>query len=243
MKLPHFLTSYLKHTRELMDTHGEPEAMSLAVGGEFETVGALEFCALKDAGLQPEHSVIDVGCGSGRLAHQLRDFLTGRYVGLDIVPDLFRYAQRLCARSDWRFDVAPGTTIPEPDSSADFVTFFSVFTHLQHDETYRYLAEAKRVLKPGGRIVFSFHEFRIPSHWAVFDSTVKDERPDRVLNQFMDRDMIREFARYLGLEVEAIHDGDKPHITLDRTVQWADGREMTGVGNLGQSVCVLRRPS
>lgn len=239
MKLPHFLSSYLKQSKELLETHDEKQAMSLAVGGDYEAVGALEFCLLKQQGLQPQHTVIDAGCGSGRLATQLRDYLTGTYIGLDVVPELFRYAEQACGRRDWKFYQAPGTTIPEPDASADFVTFFSVFTHLQHEETYRYLAEAKRVLRPGGKIVFSFLEFRIPSHWFIFENSVKDASPDKVLNQFIDRDMIGEFASHLGLEVEAIHDGHIPHITLDRTVRWDSGNEMHDMGNLGQSVCVL----
>lgn len=239
MKLPHFLSSYLKQSKELLDTHDESRAMSLAVGGDYEAVGALEFCLLKQLGLQAQHTVIDAGCGSGRLATQLKDYLTGKYIGLDVVPELFKYAERACARKDWKFYQAPGTNIPEPDASADFVTFFSVFTHLQHEETYRYLADAKRVLKPGGKIVFSFLEFRLPTHWFIFENSVKDERPDKVLNQFMDRDMIAAFAQALGLRVLEIQEGHLPHIQLDRVIRWDDGREMVGIGNLGQSVCVL----
>lgn len=242
MKLPHFLTSYHKQSKHLLDVHDEDRAMSLAVGGDYEAVGALEFCLLKQVGLQPGHTIVDVGCGSGRFAVQLKDWLTGTYVGIDVVPELFQYAQRACARSDWRFYAAPGTHLPEPDNSADFITFFSVFTHLLFEETYRYLRDCARVLKPGGRIVFSFLEFRVPSHWFIFENSAKDERPDKVLNQFMDRDMIHAFANHLGLTVEAIHDGSVPHITLDRIIRWDDGREMKALGNLGQSVCVLSKP-
>lgn len=241
MKLPHFLTSYLKQSKELLETHDEKRAMSLAVGGDFDAVGALEFCLLKQLGLKPEHSVIDVGCGSGRLAVQLKEYLTGHYVGIDVVPELYRYAQKLCGRTDWRFYAAPGTTIPEPDASADFVTFFSVFTHLLHEETFRYMEATKRVLKPGGKLVFSFLEFRLPAHWFIFECSVKDERPDKVLNQFMDRDAIRYFAQQLDLEVESFSDGDTPHIELDRVVKWDSGALMEGKGYLGQSVCVLRK--
>lgn len=239
MKLPHFVDSYLKQTHELLGRHSEQEAMALAVGGDFEAVGVIEFCLLKQLGLEPHHSVIDVGCGSGRLAVQLKDYLTAPYIGIDVVPELYRYAQQLCGRRDWRFYTAPGTTIPEPDASADFVTFFSVFTHLQHEETYRYLREARRVLKPGGKIVFSFLEFRLPSHWFIFENSLKDARPDKVLNQFMDRDMIRAFTQNLSLRIEVIEDGHLPNIKLDRPVYWQDGRKMQDSACLGQSIAVL----
>lgn len=239
MKIPHFLSSYRKQSKELLETHDEERAMSLAVGGDFDAVGQLECLALVHEGLRPEHTVIDVGCGSGRLAYALREELTGTYVGIDVVPSLYEYAQRICGRDDWRFYSAPGTTIPEPDGSADFITFFSVFTHLQFEETYRYLQESARVLKPGGKIVFSFLEFRIPSHWFIFENSLLDTNPEKVLNQFMDRDGIQAWASHLGLQVVEIYDGDKPHIPLDRVIRWDDGREMVEMGNLGQSVCVL----
>lgn len=241
MKLPHFLTSYLKQSKELLEAHDEDQAMSLAVGGDYETVGAIEYCLLRHLGIKPDDKVIDVGCGSGRLAFQLKEYLSGVLVGIDVVPELYEYARRKCGRSDWRFYSAPGTTIPEPDDSADFITFFSVFTHLTHEETYRYLREAKRVLKPGGKIVFSFLEYRLPSHWAIFESSVSDERPDKVLNQFMDRDMIEGFAHRLDLQVAEIYSGDTLYIPLDRTVRWDSGHEMSDMGSLGQSVCVLSR--
>ena len=213
--------------------------MAVAVGGDFEAVGRLERCLLLQQGLRPEQTLIDVGCGSGRLATQLRDFLGGLYVGIDIVPELLEHARTLCARDDWKFERAPGLEIPVESDSADFVTFFSVFTHLTHEETYRYLQESHRVLKPGGKVVFSFFEFRLPLHWLIFETVLNDANPHKVLNQFMDRDAIRAWAEHAGFVVAEIHDGDKPHIALDATVHFEDGREMHGLGNLGQSVCVL----
>lgn len=188
-------------------------------------------------------TVVDVGCGSGRLAYQLRDYLSGLYVGIDIVPELFKYAERICNRPDWKFYTAPGLKIPEPDKSADFICFFSVFTHLLHEETFRYLEDASRVIKPSGKIIFSYLEFAIPSHWFIFKNSLSDRNPDKVLNQFISRDAIQSWAEHLNLSVIEISDGDKPHIKFSdqKLVRWDNGMEMKGKGNLGQSVCVLMK--
>jgi len=214
--------------------------MKLAVGGQFDSFGTLERELLIRYGLQPDGYVIDVGCGSGRLAKPLSQYLpAGKYLGTDIVPELVDYARNLVARPDWRFEVANGLCIPEQDDQADMVCFFSVFTHLLHEQSYVYLQEAKRVLKPGGKIVFSFLDFAIPCHWAVFESNVRDINGECPLNMFLSRDGIQAWAEHLRLEIETFHDGDKPHIPLPHPIILEDGTVMQEQGNLGQSVCVL----
>lgn len=242
MKRPDFVDSYRKHTADLVAARERDAAMSAAVGGEFHAVGKLEHALLLQHGLEPGHRIIDVGCGSGRLAFQLAERHQGEFIGTDVVPELLDYARDKCGRPDWRFYEAAGLTIPEPDDCADFVTFFSVLTHLMHDESYRYLQEARRVVRPGGRIVFSFLEFRIPSHWAVFESVLAAAGSDRVLDQFISRDAIEAWADHLDLEILALLDGDKNHIEIDE-VEWDDGRVMRGAGTFGQSVCILRKPA
>jgi len=239
MGLSDFFKTYAKHARGLLKQHDEERAMALAVGGDFEAVGVLEFCALQQNGLERHHRVVDVGCGSGRLAFQLKDFLQGTYVGMDVVPELFEYAKRICDRPDWEFYAAPGLEIPEPDQSADFVCFFSVFTHLLHEESYRYLRDAHRVLKPNGRVVFSFLDFAVPEHWYIFEATVGDTRPDKHLNQFISKDAIHAWAEHLGFHVLQID--PEGNVSLDRRIVCDDGRIMEGAGLLGQSICVLAK--
>ena len=242
MKIPGFITRYRKHADALLQSHDERHAMALAVGGDFEAVGRLEYYLLLQHGLRPADSVIDVGCGSGRLAVCLREYLKGRFVGIDIVPDLYEYAEKICRRPDWRFYAAPGLSIPEPDDSADFICFFSVFTHLTHEQSYRYLQDARRVLKPGGKLVFSFLEFALASHWPAFQVLLDNPDPDKVLNQHISRDAIAAWSAHLDFPVLALHAGDQPHIPLPEPVRWDNGTEMHGMGNLGQSVCVLVKP-
>ena len=162
--------------------------------------------------------------------------------GADVVPELLAYAVKVSRRADWRFDLTDGASIPALDESADFVCFFSVFTHLTHEATYAYLAEAKRVLRAGGALVFSFLEFAVPSHWPVFASSVEQRhRSDYPLTQFLDRDAIRAFADHLGFSVENIWTGGQPHIPFDGEVTWDDGRRQVGLGDIGHSIAVLRK--
>jgi ubiquinone/menaquinone biosynthesis C-methylase UbiE len=222
--------------RHLFD---KDQAMQQAVGGEYAAMGKLEHHLLMQYGLSENDYVVDVGCGSGRLAKPLSGYLKGRYLGTDIVPDLIDYAIKVVDRPDWRFELVDQFVIPERDEAADFVCFFSVFTHLLHEQSYVYLKEAKRVLKRGGKIVFSFLEFAIPSHWAVFDSTIRSTNRNHPLNVFVSRDAIDAWSSHLGLQITAIHDGDKPFIRVPYPLTLESGAVIKDLGTLGQSVCVL----
>ena len=232
--------AYKQFVKSLGQTHDHDRAMQIAIGGEFDAIGIVEREILIHFGLQPEGSVVDVGCGSGRLSKPLAAYLRGRYLGIDIVPELVEHARTITGRPDWQFSVATGLEIPESSNRADIVCFFSVFTHLLHEQSYLYLRDARRVLKPGGRVVFSFLEFAIPSHWTVFENTVKDIGAEH-LNVFVGRDAIRAWAEHLDFEVVTILDGDKPQVPLREPVTMENGTVMSESGSLGQSLCVLRK--
>jgi SAM-dependent methyltransferase len=216
------------------------EAWRLAVGGEFEAVGKLELYLLRSLGLTDGHLLVDVGCGSGRLACQLAPYKGIGYIGTDVVPQLLEAARTRSGRDDWKFVLVNDTSLPCADGSADMVTFFSVLTHITHEESFRYFTEAARCLKKDGRLVASFLEFRIPCHWETFIGSVQSEASGR-LNQFVDRDGIAAWASHSGLVVESFFDGDKPHIPIPEEIRWENGMIMKSLGNLGQSVVVLRK--
>lgn len=206
------------------------QAMEQAIGGGFELIGSIEVGLLRHYGLQQGAYLVDVGCGSGRLAKPLAAWLHGHYLGIDLVPALVAHARKISARDDWRFQVIDHIGIPEADGQADMVCFFSVLTHLTDVQSFWYLEEARRVLKPGGRIVFSFLEFREPAHMKVFLDTVAaaKRKVEMPMNTFLDRETIGHWADALDMEV----------------VEIRDGRDVVAPeGNLGQSVCVLGKPA
>ena len=236
------MTDYRRHVQQLLETApDEDSAMRAAIGGEFEATGQVLRDLLVYAGLGPSGRVVDVGCGSGRLAIPLSAYLVeGGYLGIDVVPELTEYAARQVNRPTWRFEVPDqALTIPAEADSADLVCFFSVLTHLLHEESYRYLQEAARVLRPGGRIVFSFLEFHIPSHWSVFQHTVASMGTGLHLNQFIERNAIAAWCDHLNLRVVEFLDGDQANIPLSRPITYDDGRQAEGHAALGQSVAIL----
>jgi SAM-dependent methyltransferase len=233
--------AYKDHVSDLEGRLERDVALREAVGGNFIPVGKLEYHLLRSLGLVDGHLVIDAGCGSGRLAVQLARWDGIRYIGFDVVERLVTYASELSGRSDWKFLVTDGLGIPCENNAADFVCFFSVFTHLLHEDTFRYFRESCRVLKSGGYLVVSFLEFRTPIHWDVFIGTV-DNTIGKHLNQFIDRDGIHAWAMHAGLDVVAIYDGDKPHIPIPEEIRWDNGTRMGSFGNFGQSVAILRKP-
>ena len=204
-------------------------AMEYAIGDGFEEIGAMEAGLVRHYGLPQDGYLVDVGCGAGRLARPLSGWLKGRYLGIDLVPDLVAHARKIAGRADWRFEVIDHIAIPETDGAADMVCFFSVLTHLLHEQSYWYLEEARRVLKPGGRVVFSFLEFREPGHLPVFRATLDGAKSQVVapMNVFIERGAIEVWARELGLRLVEFRDG---------------GDHVVPEGNLGQALCVLEKP-
>ena len=163
----------------------------------------------------------------------------GKYIGCDILPEIAANAAKIAARPDWEFHTTEGTGIPAPDGIADRVCSFSVFTHLHDDDIYRYLAEAKRVTKPGGKIVFSYLDYAVATHWVVFTATLADGNPDRVLNQSISRDAIGTWCHHLGLTIERLYDGPEKWVTLDQPITYIDGRAAEGTVEFGQSVAIV----
>jgi SAM-dependent methyltransferase len=234
---------YARWMRRTMRPFPSDAMLRHAVGGDFEAMGAIQMATLRHFGLQPDARVVDVGCGVGRLAVPLSGFLTGDYLGTDTNAAFLRAARRAVKAPNFRFERVTRLAIPAPAGSVDVVCFFSVFTHLLHEHTYLYLEEAKRVLAPHGRIVFSFLELASPAQWEIFAATVHHARNDipRTLNVFVERPAIATWAERLELTVVDVRDGGEPFVPLAQPIRYDAGNVATDRAAFGQSVAVLAR--
>lgn len=224
----HFVEDYERVVRDVLARFPLDEAMSNAVGGDYERVGNLAADVLTYAGARDGIDFLDFGCGSGRVASALAKRMRLKsYLGTDVVRELLDYAHSKCP-PHFRFVLHPEYGIPAPDRSFDMACAFSVFTHLLQSETFIYLQDIARTLRPGGTLVFSFLELADEAQWHVFDWTVTRQRKDRAphLNEFTDREQIKAMAGHAGFKVVELVTGSEP--------RW-NGQPF------GQSVAILQR--
>jgi SAM-dependent methyltransferase len=124
--------------------------------------------------LQPFQSVLDIGCGIGRVARALTTRLApvGRYEGFDVDPHAITWCQHAYrSRENFSFAHAPVGYVnvrgeaalpaeeyifPYPDESFDLVVSVSVYTHLSQAIVRHYLSETRRVLRHEGVCVNTF---------------------------------------------------------------------------------------
>jgi len=102
--------------------------------------------------IAPQETVLETACGSGYgtriLASRAR-----QVVGIDYSPLALDYARRHHGAANLRFVQMDCHQLSFPTASFDVVVSFEVFEHLENSD--KYLAECRRVLRPGGRLMLS----------------------------------------------------------------------------------------
>jgi len=108
---------------------------------------------LADVAFPDAAQVLEVGCGSGAIARVLARWPGVQQVlGVDPSPPLLERARQLAhGISNVSFEQADGRSLPLGDACFDVVVFHTSLCHIP--EPQRALAEAYRVLHPGGRLV------------------------------------------------------------------------------------------
>jgi len=111
---------------------------------------------------KPTDRVLDVGCGPSLY----RDFSRGRYIGLDVTVE--PYGEGVARDVDV---IASAQQLPHPDGVFDLVISKSAF--FQFPDPSSALAEMKRVLKPGGRLILFDYNRRTQRDLEKKEDTMK----------------------------------------------------------------------
>ncbi len=136
---------------------------------------------IADYGCLPESSILDIGCGHGRLlVGLLSEMSSAHYVGMDVSPSVIQWCQRYFEK--WpkpqfvhldifneRYhiqgrELSGAFQFPLASASQDFIYLFSVFSHIVEHDMRIYLRDFKRLLRPDGRVIFTtFVEENVPN--------------------------------------------------------------------------------
>jgi SAM-dependent methyltransferase len=112
---------------------------------------------LERAALRPGEVVVDVGTGRGELVAAAVKRGAARAYGIEYSPSAVKLAGKTIAvqavADRAQVLLADARHVPLPDGIADLVCFLEVVEHLTAGELHAALLEARRLLKPHGRIV------------------------------------------------------------------------------------------
>lgn len=175
-KLNYFFVDNYELYFGLRDELTPPNRMIFVGGGDFKAIGEkwLQYF-IKKGDLKTTDSILDVGCGIGRIAVPLTRYLSkeGSYEGIDIVLQGIKWcAKKITPKyPNFHFQIADvynkkynpngkhkssDYKFPFDGKTFDFVFLTSVFTHMLPLDMENYFSEISRVLKKDGKCIITF---------------------------------------------------------------------------------------
>ncbi len=107
--------------------------------------------------LKPQITIVDFGCGNGRLIREIKALNpSARLIGLDVSENALKKARRFLPEVEF-FKI--GEKIPLNDNSVNFIFCSEVIEHIY--DTEKLFSEWQRILKPGGQLLLTtpYHGF------------------------------------------------------------------------------------
>lgn len=207
----------IDYKRELTQTEIDAKVYRETVGGMWDLIGNLQLDFLKAQGLQPNHYLLDVGCGALRGGIHFTRYLDySHYYGMDINSSLIESGMRELQELDLitkqpHFLVNDKFKVSRFGISFDYAIAQSVFTHLSINHIIRCLKETYKVLKPDGVLFASFFE----SQSSAYLGQITHARGGVITNYDEDpfHYSFEEFqwmAQIAGMNVKLIGEWDHP---------------------------------
>lgn len=159
-----YLDAYSRHTDQRVIN--DPKS---AVGGLWEKMGQLQFDFLVQHGLQPQHTLLDIGCGTLRGGrHFIRYLDAQNYTGIDISLNAIEFAKQLLV-AEGLADKQPKLLVSKhkdlkfeafAQQTFDFLFAQSVFTHLPSESIEECFQHVDTIMHNKSVFYFTFFASR-----------------------------------------------------------------------------------
>jgi SAM-dependent methyltransferase len=106
--------------------------------------------------LEDFQSILDFGCGCGRIMRQWQSLRNPQLYGTDYNPFLIRWCRENLPFASFAVN-GMDPTLDYLDEQFDFIYSVSVFTHLVEPLQIPWATELVRLLRPGGHLLFTTH--------------------------------------------------------------------------------------
>jgi SAM-dependent methyltransferase len=165
---------------------GTADIVPFLQGGELAADTVRDLLAAGGRPIEQCAAILDFGCGCGRVLRRWSNLTNTAVYGTDLNPALVAWCQE-----QLKF-ASVSVNSPEPptayaDGQFDAIYAFSVFTHMPADSQRRWLNEFRRILKPGGLLIFS-------THGSYYLSRLRESER----NQYLKGQMVVRFASASG---------------------------------------------
>lgn len=151
---------------------------------------------------RPNHSLLDLAAGTGDIGIAWRVRGGGPAILSDINESMLRVGRERAGKRGWQaalgFVVADAEALPLPDRCVDRVSMAFGLRNCTHKD--RVLAEARRVLKPGGRFFcLEFSKLKIAALDSLYDRWSFSVLPEIGARVASDRDSYRYLAESIRM--------------------------------------------
>ena len=150
-----FRTAYAMHTDWRIAEHGYRNAIGDAK--DWDRHGDLQAQFLIGEGLTPPDTLLDIGCGTGRLARKLAPYLLpGGYYGVDLSDAAVACARALSVEEGWAKRLPRLATRWPSGRTFSFLWAFSVTIHLPVEMLVELMRNAAAMMDERSRFYFSY---------------------------------------------------------------------------------------
>ena len=195
--------------------HSRREAMQAIAGHadaeEWERSGrATADDIVSETGITSADTVLDIGCGAGRVGVHVAPRVR-RWIGADVSRQMLIHTRAALAGAS-NVDVVHLSGDGLPPSlvgTIDVVYCTTVFMHLEAWDRYRYVKDAFRALKPGGRLYVDSFSLLSEDGWAIFEQVTRLRPADRpsYSSKATTPQELETFVRKAGFEAVRVREG------------------------------------